>query len=212
MDSDTDLQIEALGGLLDDHASRVIPLLKEIALDHNRPNEARRAVFVLGQSSQPEARQTILEVARKGVAPARLAAIRELGQFKGPAISGELMQVYADADSPVLKRQVVSSLGERADTAALMQIATNEHDMAVRDTAILTLGRASGRTQLRTLYVRADASLRPVVLSALFNAKDDEGLIQIARTEKDAALRARAIQQLQILATPKAAAFLSKQR
>lgn len=209
---DTDLQIEALGGLIDDHPARVIPLLKDIALDRSQPNQARRAVFVLGQSSQPEARQTILEVARKGAGTARLAAVRELGQFKGPAISGELMQVYAQADSPLLKRQVVASLGERADTSALMHIATTEHDAAVRDTAILTLGRASARAELRTLYVRSDAAARPVVLSALFNAKDDDGLIQIARTEQDPTLRLRAIQQLRILGTPKAVVFLSSRR
>jgi hypothetical protein len=79
----------------------------------------------------------------------------------------------------------------------------------VRNTAILTLGRASGRAQLRLLYVRADAESKPFVLSALFNAKDDEGLIQIARTEKDTALRQRAIQQLRMLATPKANEFLN---
>ena len=209
---DMDLQIEALGGLIDDHPARVIPLLKDIALDRTRPSEARRAVFVLGQSSQPEAHQTILEVARRGTGPARVAAIREMGQFKGPDVSGELMQVYAVADSPLVKRQVVSSLGARADAPALMHIATTEQDMAVRDNAILALGRTGARPELRTLYVRSDSSLRPVVLSALFSAKDDEGLIQIVRTERDSALRQRALQQLKILATPKAEAFLSSNK
>lgn len=205
---DTDLQIEALGGLLNDHAARAIPLLKEIALDPERPNEARRAVFVLGQSSQPEARLILLQVATTGAGSARVAAIRQLGQFKGPSVNGELMRVYAAADSPSLKRQVVTSLGERADTPALMKIATTEPNVVVRDAAILTLGKTAARMQLRMLYGRSDAAARPVVLSALFNAKDDEGLIEIVRTEKDAALRQRAVQQLRILATPKAVAFL----
>lgn len=205
---DTDLQIEALGGLLNDHAASVIPLLKDIALDRDRPNEARRAVFVLGQSAQPEAGRILLQVATSGAGPARAAAIRQLGQFKGAAIGGELMQVYAAADSPALKRQIVMSLGERADTPALMRIATTEPDALVRDSAILTLGKTAAPPQLRTLYLQARAASRPVVLSALFNAKDDEDLIEIARTEKDVALRQRAVQQLRILATPKAVAFL----
>ena len=205
---DTDLQIEALGGLLNDHAARVIPLLRDIALDHDRPNEARRAVFLLGQSSQPEAGQVLVQVATAGAVPARAAAIRQLGQFKGQWVAGKLMQVYAAADSPALKRQVVISLGERADTPALLKIATTEQDILVRNSAILTLGRTAAPPQLRTLYLRADAASRPVVLSALFNAKDDEDLIDIARTEKDAALRQRAVEQLRILATPKAVAFL----
>ena len=62
---------------------RVIPLLRDIALDGNNPDEARRAIIVLARSPRPEARRTVIEVARRGAEPVRLAAIREMGRFDG---------------------------------------------------------------------------------------------------------------------------------
>ncbi|HEX9366443.1 MAG TPA: tetratricopeptide repeat protein, partial [Vicinamibacterales bacterium] len=50
---DTDLKIEALSGLLEAHGERVIPLLREIALDGNSPDEGRRAILVLARSHRP---------------------------------------------------------------------------------------------------------------------------------------------------------------
>jgi HEAT repeat protein len=178
---DADLQIEALVGLLDAHSDRVIPLLRDIALDDKNPAEARRAVFALAQSNKPEARNTVVEAAKHGPSPVRIAAIRELGRFEGP--------MY---------------------TMTLVGIARLEADPTVRDTAIVTLGRTGARFQLRTLYTQLPSASRYSVLTALFNAKDDDELIRIASTESDQRLRTRARQQLRLLATPKAVKFLAE--
>ena len=176
---DTDLKIEALVGLLDAHSERVIPLLRDIALDDKNPAEARRAVFALAQSSKPEARSTVVEAAKRGPNVVRIAAIREIGRF-----------------------------GEPAFTTTLAAIAKAENDAAVRDTAIVTLGRSGARVPLRTLYTQVPPSARFTVLSALSAAKADDELIRIATTERDPRLRLRARQQLRLLGTPKAVKFL----
>ena len=207
---DMTLKVQALIGLLDTHSTEVIPLLRQIALDPNSPDEARQAVFVLGQSRRPEAQRTVLEVARQAAEPVRIAAVRELGRFDGPAVSGELMQVYRLGGTARLKRQVVTSLGERADSASLVAIARSESEPTVRDYAILALGRTGARAQLRTLYVQAPQESRIAVLEALFTAKDDDELIRIAKTETNPLLRLRARQQLRTLATPKAIKFLQE--
>lgn len=207
---DTDTRIMALGSLIKTHSERVIPLLREIVLDHKNPVEARRAIFVLAQSPRPEARRTVVEAAQRGPEVVRIAAIREMGRFKGPNINAELMQVYTIAGSPRVKRQIVSSLGGRADNTSLLRIARIETDMSVRNTAIVMLGQTGGREQLRVLYSQAPRESRSAVLSALFNARDDEGLIGIARTERDTLLRGRAREQLAMLATPKALRFLAE--
>jgi HEAT repeat protein len=134
--------------------------------------------------------------------------VRELGRFDGPSISTELMRVYTMRSTPRLRRQVVSSLGERADNVSLLRIVKQEAEPTVRDFAIVTLGRTGAREQLRTLYVQAPPNSRPAVLTALFTMKDDDELIRIAKTERDPALRLRARQQLGLLATPKALKFL----
>ena len=207
--SDATVRIEALGGLIESHGDRAIPLLKDIALDDKSPDEARRAVWLLAQSRRPEARNTVFEVARRGAEPVRLVAIREIGRFDGPTVSAELMQAYSTAGTPRIKRQVVSSLGERADNISLFRIAKGESDPNVRNLAIVTLGRTGAHDQLRTLYLQMPRDSRGAVLAALFAARDDDELIHIARTERDPILRARARQQLHMLATPKAIKFLN---
>jgi hypothetical protein len=208
---DTDLRIEALFGLLESHGDRAVPLLREIALDGNNPDEARRAVLVLARSPRSDARTTVQEVARRGPEPVRIAAIREMGRFTGANVTAELMQVYASAGTPRVKRQVVTSLGERADNLSLLRIATGESDAAVRDFSIVTLGRLpEARPQLRMLYAKTQPESRLAVLSALFTSKDEDELIRIARAEKEPLLRQRARLQLRLLATPKALKFLEE--
>jgi HEAT repeat protein len=210
---DTDLRIQALSGLLQDHPERVIPLLKEIAFDTDNPADARRAVFVLAQSTRPDARNTIVDVAKRGQVPVRIAAIRELGRVNTPNASAELMQVYSTAsDNARIKREVVSSLGAHADNVALLRIAKTEADAFVRNTAILTLGRTGAREQLATLYVQTPRESRSAVLTALLAAKDEDHLIKIAETENDFALRQQALRQLRMLGTPKALRYLSEHK
>ena len=210
---DIDLRIEALNGLLEGHPDRVIPLLREIALDGNNPDEGRRAIIVLARSPRPEARTTVIDVAQRGAEPVRIAAIREMGRFEGAAMNAELMKVYSIATTPRVKRQIVTSLGERADNASLLRIAKDESDAAVRNTAIVTLGRLpDARPHLRTLYALVRPESRLAVLSALFSSKDEDELIRIARTEKEPMLRAHARMQLRMLGTPKALKFLEENR
>ena len=209
---DTDLRIQALGSLIHAHPTQVIPLLKEIALDSRDPGEGRRAVFVLAQSRRPEARSTVVEVAKEGPEPVRVAAVRELGRFGGADAGPELLQVYSLA-TPRVKREVVSSLaalGTGPTTDALLRIAKTEADPQVRNIAIVTLGRTAGATQLRALYDRTPPESRRAVLAALFAARDEEGLMRIASTEGDATLRREARRQLRLLGTPRALAYLNQ--
>ena len=81
------LRIQALGQLIKTDAQKVIPILRNIALEPANPGAARRAVFVLAQSRNPEAQSTVVDVAKTGPEPVRVAAIRELGRFGGPEVS-----------------------------------------------------------------------------------------------------------------------------
>lgn len=211
--ADRGVRIEALSGLIDAHSERVIPLLKEIALDRNRPDEARTALWVLANSQRPEAHSIVVEVARAGAEPVQLAAIRELGRLQEANISNALLDVYSSSGVPRVRHQVVISLGERADNAALFRIVRTEQDAGVRNAAIMTLGTlgrmASVREQLRTLYGQTPMDSREAVLKALFMARDDDELIKIASTEKNPILRQRARQQLRFLSTPKAMKYLT---
>jgi hypothetical protein len=211
---DTDLRIQALGSLMHTDALRVIPMLKEIAVSSSDPGDARRALFLLAQSSQPDARATVVDVAKTGPEPVRLAAVRELGRLGGPAISNELLQVYATANERV-KYQVVTSLGERDAAPALMRIAQSESDRRLRDAAIATLGQAGGREQLSALYTRSrggSADVKRPIILGLFNAQADDELIRIADRERDPLVRAEILARLRLLGTAKAKAYLDANR
>ena len=208
-DPDTDLRIQALGSLMRSDSARVIPMLKEIALESANPQEASRAVFVLAQSGHADAHSTVVEVAMRGAEPVRVAAVRELGRFGGARVSDELLQVYSTGNVRV-KYQVVNSLGERAATVALMRIAESEADQHLRDTAIVTLGQAGGREQLQRLYLRASAASKRPIIAGLFNARAENELIQIAERETDRAIRADILRRLRLLGTPKAKAYVEK--
>jgi HEAT repeat protein len=206
---DTGLRIQALGRLMQTDAPRVIPILKEIALAGGDPREASRAVFVLAQSARTDARDSVMEVARQASDPVRIAAVRELGRFAGPEISRELMGVYATANGPV-KLQVVTSLGERAERKALLEIAERERDPHVRASAIVTLGQAGGGEQLGFLYQRAGREAKRPIIIGLFNARAEDELIRIADREKDPQLRDEALLRLRLLGTPKTRAYIQK--
>lgn len=202
-----DLRVQALGQLIKTDASKVIPLLRNIAFEAANPGAARGAVFVLAQSRDPKAESTVVDVAKTGPGPVRVAAVRELARFGGPEISHALLDVYSTGNAMV-KQQIVVSLGERSDALSLFRIAQSENDDRLRDIAIMTLGRAGGREQLRVLSLKASKATRQAVIRGLFMARDDDGLIRVAKQEKDPALRAEVLTRLKLMGTPKAKAYL----
>src|SRR6478672_2607547 len=90
---DMDLRIQALARLMPTDAAKVIPILKAIALEGTDAGEGRRALLVLAQSDRPEARATVIDVAKTGPEGMRIAAVRELGRIGGPAVIDALLQV-----------------------------------------------------------------------------------------------------------------------
>lgn len=186
-------------------------MLKEIALESSNLAAARRALFVLAQSGRPEARSTVIEVAKTGPELVRLAAVRELGHLGGAAVGNELLQVYSTANDRV-KYQVVTSLGQRDAAPALLRIAQSEQDRRLRDVAIVTLGEAGGRQQLAMLYTSAAADAKRPIIIGLFNAHAEDELIRIAERERNPEVRAEVLGRLLLLGTPKAMTYLEKHR
>jgi HEAT repeat protein len=204
---DTDLRIQALGSLIRTDGPKVIPMLREIAINAGRPNEARRALFVLAQSGRPEARSIVVDVARSGPEALRVAAVRELGRVGGSEVSSDLLQVYSTGTERV-KRQVVSSLGSRDDAGALLRIAQSESHRALRDIAIVTLGQVRASDQLVTLYNRAPADAKRAIIMGLAHAGAEEHLIRIVERERDETMRREVLEQLRLLGTPRAMKYV----
>jgi hypothetical protein len=215
VDPDLELRIQAMGSLIltdSAEAAKVIPILRDIALESDSPGPARRALFALAQSRLPEARSTVVEVAKTAAEPVQIEAVRVLGRLRGPEISTTLMNVYVDAGEPV-KYQIVTSFGYREETSSLLRIVQSEDNQQIRSTAIVTLGRTpGGKLHLRKMYETAAASMKRPIIAGLFNARDDEGLIQIAVRERQAALREEVFERLRLLGTEPARQYLLQVR
>ncbi len=207
--SDVDLRIQALGALMKTDADRAIPLLQEIAFDTPNPDQASRAVFMLAQSPLPKAKETVVQVAKKGPEPVQVVAVRVLGRLGGPEISGELLGVYSTAKDPV-KFEIVKALGDRSEKVALQRIVETEKDVKLRNRAIEGLGQAGAVQQLMTMYKSAGMLGRRSIINGLFIARADGELIRIADLESNLRLNQEACERLRLLGTPKAKEYLLK--
>ena len=205
---DMDLRIQALASLMRTDAPKVIPMLRDDRARGRQRREARRALFVLAQSGRPEARSTVVEVAKTGPEPVRLAAVRELGRIGGPAVANELLQVYSTANEQV-KYQVVTSLGAaRCGAGAAADRAIGNRSAAARRRDCHA--RRGGRPQqLRRCTQRQPQTRSAPIMIGLFNAQAEDELIRIAERENGAPIRDEALARLRLLGTPKAKAYLA---
>jgi hypothetical protein len=206
---DADLRIQAFNGLMKTDPVTVIPMLRDLALEADNPNDAGRALFVLAQSPLPQARASMVLVAQAGPMPVRVAAVKALGRVPNPEVSNDLMTVYVTALEPV-KLQIVKSLGERAEKGPLLRIVQTEKDGKVRLTAITGLGQAGGAKQLAAMYKTVSIQSKKPIIVALFGARAEAELIRIAETEQNESLRQEALERLRLLGTPTAKAYLQK--
>ncbi|HSL23049.1 MAG TPA: HEAT repeat domain-containing protein, partial [Vicinamibacterales bacterium] len=195
-----DLQIQALGSLMRVEPARAVPILKQVALAADDEDQARRAIFVLMQSNRRDARSAVAEIARTGPEPVTLAAVKQLGLVRSAEAARLLTELYRSGTAPV-KTQVIRALGSARQPLSLMRIARTESERALRESAVAALGQAGARTQLASLY-RQRSELRLPVIAALFTAGGMAELRQIARTERDATLRAAANAKLRLLSEP----------
>jgi hypothetical protein len=212
LNPDLDLKIQALGALMKTDADRVMPLLRDIAFESPKPEQASRAVFMLAQSDLPRARQFVVEVAKTAPEPAQMAAVKALGRLGGPQASQDLMQVYVTAKEQV-KFQIVSSLGERAEKGALLRIVELEKDGRIRYKAIEGLGQAGAVVQLASMYKSANLRGKRSIIIGLFIARADDELIRIAELERPTGndvVCQDVYERLRLLNTPKAKDYLQK--
>jgi hypothetical protein len=130
----------------------------------------------------------------------RREAIRQLGLVHGV---GELEQLYQAESSTDLRREILQAFFLAGESGKLVQAAQGEKDPELRRTAIRNLGLMGGgnaSNALQEIYSKeADRSLKEEVLNAYFLQGNAKALIAIARSEKDAGLKKRAVEKLSLM-------------
>ncbi len=205
-EEDEDLKLYALNGLLGADSKRAVPLVLKFLEGQHSPRLKGQALFVLSQSDSPEARQTLLDIARGTRHPElQKQAIQSLG---AAGDKETLAEIYRTS-RPEVKMHVLDAYMAAGATEHIVSAARSEKDPQVRRKALDLLGPVGARDELRQLYrSESDPGIRATLLNGLAIANDVEALTSIAREEKEPSLRHKAITALGISGSSQATAAL----
>ena len=195
---DDDLKIMALNGLIHSDSERAIPLLEKILTNQSSHKLRERALFVLSQSNSPAAREVLTKIAKGGANPdLQMQAIRTLGVHGGKESRQALADIYAASVDVAIKKQILNSFMVSGERDRLLNIAKSEPNQQLRMSAIHYLGTMGATSQLATMYGSEQSTeVRGQIIQAMMISGNSQKLIEIAKTEKDQALRMKAISLL----------------
>src|ERR1700722_11342196 len=196
------------------------PALKRKAIEMLAVARGKQAAETLAniyrQSTNEEVKNTILhtylvigtpdplvEAARHESDPQLVrTAVHTLGAM---GATSQLLALYHDTSDPKVKAEVINGLipaGQKG-ADALGSIAGPEQDPELRRKAIRNLGIAGGMSAapaLVAIYKKStDLETKKAVAQALFLAGDSHDLVELARAEKDPAVKQLLVQQLSLM-------------
>ncbi len=197
-ESNEDLKLMAINGLMNADPERAIPLLEGVIKGNSTPKIRDRALFVLTQSQSPQAQQLLLNYAKGAGNPdLQLLALRYIGMSGSSDAHKQLLAVYTGSADTAVKRQILQSLMTASDKDTLFSIAKSEKEQSLRLNAIHQLGILHGVDQLVQLYSPDLApEVKHAIIDGLFIAQASDKLLPIARSEKDPAVRRQVILRL----------------
>jgi HEAT repeat protein len=202
--SDEDLKLLALQGMMNCCPEKALPLLEKKLSSAESPKFKSKALFVIAQSGSPEAKQILGRIASGQSNPElQHKAVEYLGIFGGADSHKILADVYAKSNDESLKRAILRSYMISGDKEDLFNAAKSEKSESVRGEAIRQLGLVNGVDELQQLYQREPSTeVKRDILQAFFLAGDSNRLVQAATTEKDPELRRTAVRNLGLINSP----------
>jgi HEAT repeat protein len=208
--SDDELKMLAIQGLMNSDPERAMPLLEKVLNGNGSPKEKSRAMFVMAQNGSPQSREILGRIASGQSNPdLQRKAVEYLGLFGGAEARKTLANVYATSSDVAVKRAVLKSFMLSGDKDSLFAAAKSEKDPGLRREAIRQLGLVHGTGELEQLYRSESApELRREILQAFFLAGDTEKLVSVAQTEKDPEVRRAAVRNLGLVGGDAAGAAL----
>lgn len=197
-ESDEDLKLLAINGLLSTDPERAVPLLeKQLNNPKNSPRLKERALFVLAQSRNAKAREIVGNYAKGATNPDLQAlAIQYLGSFGGKENRDKLAELYKSVNNDVqLKRAVLRGLMMSRDQEYLLQIARSEQNTELQREAIRYA--ASAGADVSSLWTpNASKEIKDAVIEGLMIRSNVDKLAEIAKSDSDIKVRRHAIELL----------------
>lgn len=195
--SSDDIKILALNGLMQTDPDRAFPILEGLLKGAHSPALKRQAVYVLAQNQSPKAQALLEQIARGSTGNPDLQ-VKAISYFvdtrNKPDRAKLLADVYAGSSDYALKSTIIEAFRRSNDLEHLMQIARTEKNPDLRDAAINRLGDVDGQPELWQLYgAETTPEGKKNLLRYMHNNGNTEKLAEVARTDKDAGVRAAAI-------------------
>ncbi|HXN76209.1 MAG TPA: outer membrane protein assembly factor BamD [Gemmatimonadaceae bacterium] len=195
-------------------------LLEEILKGNGDENIKEKALFSLSQQNEPKAQQILRDfAAREGENPdLREKAIFWLGQRRSTENTEFLRNLYSRLTNEDLKEKILFSLSQQKEAGNeqwLMNIAVNPKEgIELRKKALFWAGQSGVPiAEMSKLYDRMnDAEMKEQIIFVLSQRQHDPAAIDkmfdIAKNEKDAELRKKAIFWLGQSRDPRVQQFL----
>lgn len=197
---DEELKLLALNALQNQDPAQAVPLLQQILTGSQSLKLKERALFVLAQSSSPEARKILAGVARQGNPDLQRKAIDYLGVHGSQENRALLAEVYQSTDDVDVKRRILRAYMVAGDRARVLAAATGESNADLRMEGVRQLGVMGAHDELWQLYQKeSSVDVKRQILQAMFVGGNAARLIELARSEPNADLRRTAVRNLGLM-------------
>lgn len=193
---DEELALAALEGLMAQPSERAVPILKKVLAGPQSSLVKQRALFVLGQTNSPEARQILAQTARSTDPALRGEAIRSIG-ISGDKGSLDALKAVYEAGNEDVKKEVLQAWLIANHREAVFQVALSAKSESEAGEAIRMLGVMGATEELRKLADRPNAS--PGLIEAYAIAGDLPSLRKIAEGNGNREVKLEAVRKMGII-------------
>jgi hypothetical protein len=210
-ESDDDVKLMALNGLMNSDPERAIPILESILRNPSSSAKMKdRALFVLSQTDSSQATGMLSRIAKDGSnRELQSRALKYLGIMGGENSRKILEDVYRTSGDVEVKRTVLRSFMVSGDRARLFALARGEQDPKLRGDAVRQLGVMGARNELADLYAgETSVDVKKSIIQAMFIGGSADKLGDLARNEKNPELRIAAIKNLGLISGERTSAIL----
>jgi HEAT repeat protein len=197
---DDDIKLIALTGLQRTDPERAVPLVEQVLNNNNSLAVKKRALFVLAQSDLPRAHQVLLGYAKgQGNPDLQATAIGYVASRRNGQTTGrDLMAIYESTTDQSVRMAVINALRTSGSRDSLVMLAVDQSaPHPIRERAVNNLNGLISPQELLTLYQKeSNRDLRIQMVNVFSSMRAVDQLTQIVRTEKEPAVRQRAIRAL----------------
>lgn len=128
--SDADLKILALNSLMNRDPAQAIPILRNLLASNQSNDVKQHAIFVLAQSTSPEAQHLMHDLVVGHVSPSlQRQAIQMSGITEGKRGNDTLEEVYRTTSNPQIKAAVISAFFVSGDSPRMVHLAREEKNL-----------------------------------------------------------------------------------